>query len=83
MYELIIYFIIGAILDILATLDTQAVIDIKPIKSSAISFTITILWVFALSSIVLSSEKAFATLAYALGGAIGSYFTVQRKRSTS
>lgn len=79
--ELLLYFVVGALLDILATLDTQYVIDRKPLKSAIMSFTLTVIWVFILSSIILSPDKFWATISYALGGAIGSYFIVRRKRS--
>lgn len=79
--ELIVYFLVGALLDILGTLDTQFVISKSPIKSAITSFVITIVWVFILSSIIVSPDKVVATICYALGGAVGSYFTVKRRRS--
>lgn len=78
--EFITYFLVGVLLDVLGTIDTQCIIDKKPFKSAIISFMITMVWVFILSSIIVSSDKVIATISYALGGAVGSYFTVKRNR---
>ena len=79
--EFIVYFLVGALLDILGTIDTQCIIDKKPLKSAIISFVITMVWVFILSSIIVSPDKVIATICYALGGSVGAYFTVKRRRS--
>jgi hypothetical protein len=79
-YQVILYFSVGFIFDVLATLDTQCVIDVKPLRSGFLSFTITLLSVLVISSITLSGEITLLALSYALGSASGSYLTIKRKR---
>lgn len=78
---IILYFVIGFVLDVLGTLDVQCVIDKKPIRSAVLAFIITLIYIFVLSQIILSPDMIENALSYALGGAVGSYFTVKRRRS--
>ncbi len=74
--KLLIYFFVGFLIDVLGTLDTQAVIRQKPFISAVYSFVITLASVFVISRIVLSEEFLDLVLAYALGSAIGSALTI-------
>jgi len=79
-FQALLYFVIGLLQDVLGTLDTQAIIDIHPWKSAFISFIMTVLGVYVFAGIVLSDDMIGLTAAYALGGAVGSYYAVKRKR---
>ena len=74
------YFFLGLVIDVLATFDSQAVIDRKPLVSAACSFSLTMIHILVIANIVLSADALPLAFAYAFGGAVGSWWAVQRKR---
>jgi len=70
---------IGAIQDILGTLDVKAVQNDKALKSAIVSWINTILSWVAFYYIIQSPDYLVEILAYATGGAFGAYYIIKKK----
>lgn len=78
---LIIYFIIGAILDILSIVDFKAVQHFNALRSALVSFIASLLSWACFYYIITSPEVLSGIIAYSLGGAVGTYALLKSKRS--
>lgn len=76
--KLILYFIIGALLDILATIDVRAIQKGQAAKSSIVSFINTMISYLVFYYILRSPEYLFETFAFALGGSVGAYYIIKK-----
>lgn len=74
--RIIVLFLVGFVLDVLATLDMQAVNKNKPLKSGIYTFVLTVLNYGALANIIVNQNIWIEILVYGLGGAIGAYLTI-------
>ncbi len=77
--EYVVYFIAGFILDVLITRLTQAVVDGARTQAALISFAITMLGSLLFIHLVLAPDYFWNVLAYAIGGAAGTWLMVKRK----
>lgn len=75
----IVYFIIGAIQDILGTIDVKAVQNNQALRSAIVSWINTILSWVAFYYIIQSPEFMIEILAYATGGAVGAYYIIKHR----
>ena len=78
----IIYFIVGAMQDILGTIDVKAVQNNKAFRSSVVSWLNTVLsWIafYYIMSDPNIDEDIIVILAYATGGAVGAYYIIKHK----
>jgi len=75
-----IYFIIGATLDILGTIDVKAVQNGKAFRSASVSWINTIISYVSFYYIIQSPEYFLEILSFATGGAIGAYWIIKTKR---
>lgn len=72
--QILYYFLIGAILDILGTLDTQAVVKRKPILSGIVSFIGTVVGTLIIVDFAQNGDWWLTVSyigAYGIGGSIG------------
>ena len=74
-----IYFIIGAMLDILGTIDVKAVQNGQALKSSFVSFINTMLSYISFYYIITSPEYLTEITFFAFGGSIGAYYVIKKK----
>ena len=74
-------FIVGFVLDVFGTLDTQAVFKKQALRSFFYSLILTLIAYTIFADILLYSDNVwdmrFNVLIYALGGATGGYFTIK------
>ncbi len=77
MLELIIYFLVGCVLDIIITAYYQNIIKKHAFSSAFLSFTITLANLFVFSRIILGGGFWQQTIAFALGCALGTWLTVR------
>lgn len=74
----IIYFLIGALLDILSVIDLKAVQHNKAFKSAFVSFLSTMIGYYVYAEIIKAPEYVWELFAYALGGSVGAYLIIKR-----
>jgi uncharacterized protein YebE (UPF0316 family) len=74
--KLLLYFIIGAVLDILATIDVIAVQDRSALLSSTVSFVLTMVSYAVFWKIMESPDRWSQLIVYALGGSVGAYLVI-------
>ena len=77
--DLLLYFVAGFLLDMLATLDIQAVQKNQAYRSASVSFIGTVLSYWIFYSIIISPDFIEGLISYALGGAVGTILTMKRK----
>jgi hypothetical protein len=75
MLLLILYFVIGFIEDMLATIDIKAVQRNKAYTSAVITFTLTVTGLGVFYNIITTEDWA-GIVSYAMGGAMGVIFTM-------
>ena len=75
--KLVLYFMIGAVIDVLATIDIKAVQHGKAGRSAIVTFINTVISYTVFYYIVTSPEYMTEIIAFALGGAIGAYFIIR------
>lgn len=75
----IVYFIVGALLDILATLDVQAVARDKALRSASVSWLGTIIAYYIFYKIITGPDFFVGIIAYATGGFVGTIFIMRIK----
>lgn len=80
LWILIGYYCLGALLDVLATIDVIAVQKRKAAKSATVSFISTVVSYVAFYWIMNSPEYLTEIMFYALGGSIGAYFIIKRTK---
>lgn len=82
--RILVLFLIGFFLDMLATLDMIAVYQKEAMRSGVISFIITIFSLGVAVNICITKSnqlrKWIEIISYALGGAIGAYLTIRFNR---
>ena len=76
---LIFYFIIGAVLDILGTIDIKAVQNGKAMRSASVSFANTVISYVMFYYIIQSPQYLLEIISFALGGSIGAYYIIKKK----
>lgn len=72
--QILYYFLIGAILDILGTLDTMAVLKHKPVMSGIVSFIGTLIGTLIIVDFAQNEDLLMTILyvsAYGIGGSVG------------
>lgn len=74
-----IYFIIGALLDILGTIDIKAVQNGKALRSASVSFANTMISYIMFYYIIQSPQYLLEIIAFSLGGSVGAYFIIKKK----
>lgn len=75
----LLYFVIGALLDILGTIDIKAVQNGQALKSASVSFLNTMISYVMFYYIIQSPQYLLEITAFALGGSIGAYFIIKKK----
>jgi hypothetical protein len=73
-----IYFVSGALLDILATIDIKAVQNRKAFRSSFVTFLNTIISYILFYYIIQSPEYLLEIISFASGGAVGAYVIIKK-----
>ena len=73
------YFVIGALLDILGTIDVKAVQNGKAGRSAIVSFLNTMISYILFYYIIQSPEYLMEIFFFALGGSVGAYFIIKYK----
>lgn len=73
------YFIAGAILDILGTIDVKSVQNGWALKSSIVSFLNTMISYLLFYYIIQSPEYILEIISFALGGSIGAFMIIKKK----
>ena len=73
------YFVFGAILDILGTIDVKAVQTGQALKSSFVSFLNTMISYLLFYYIIQSPEYLLEITSFAIGGSIGAYIVIKNK----
>ena len=73
------YFIIGALLDILGTIDIKAVQNGRAFKSAFVSFVNTVISYVVFYYIIQSPQYLLEIFFFALGGSVGAYIIIKRK----
>ena len=68
---------IGAMLDILATIDVKAIQHGRALRSATVSFINTMISYLVFYHIITSPEYFMEIIAFSLGGAIGAYFIIR------
>lgn len=81
--RLVLYFMIGAVIDILATIDVKAVQHGKAGRSAVVTFINTVISYTVFYHIITSPEYMTEIIAFALGGAIGAYFIIRGYNETN
>lgn len=81
LWILIGYFLLGALLDVLATIDVIAVQKRDAAKSALVSFILTVVSYVAFYYIMNSPEYLMEILFYSLGGSTGAYIIIKRTKS--
>jgi len=74
--KLFLYFLVGLLLDILATVDIIAVQRQYALLSATMTLLLTVIGCLALAKIILSPDRIPELIAYGLGGGVGAYLTV-------
>ena len=77
---LLLYVIVGIVLDIIITRYTQAIMQKEAINSGLLSFIITIVNVFIYKYIILSTEFMQGAIAFAIGCGIGTILMVNKNK---
>lgn len=75
----VIYFLIGAALDILGTLDVKAVQNGKALRSATVSWINTIISYISFYYIIQSPEYLLEIVCFATGGSLGAYWVIKTK----
>lgn len=75
----LIYFGIGAVLDILGTIDVKAVQNGKALRSATMSWINTIISYISFYYIIQSPEYLLEIVSFATGGAVGAYWIIKTK----
>jgi len=78
----LLYFIVGVVGDILITLYYLAITDRRAAMAAFWSFIITMVQVFVLYKLVLSEEFILGLSAYAVGAAVGTYYTIKYNKQS-
>lgn len=78
--KLLLYFFIGALLDILATIDVRAIQEGKALKSSFVSFVNTMISYLVFYYIITSPEYVIEIISFAFGGSVGAYYIIRYYR---
>ena len=73
------YFLIGGLLDILATMDVIAVQQRKAFRSAFVSFITTVISYVVFYYIMNSPQFLAEILIYSLGGSVGAYYIIKSK----
>lgn len=73
------YFIVGALLDILGTIDIKAVQNGKALRSASVSFLNTMVSYTMFYYIIQSPQYLLEIIAFSLGGSIGAYYIIKNK----
>ena len=76
----LIYLLVGFFYDILITIYYQMIIEQKAVMAGVSSFIITVFQVFIIYWLILSPNMVGNSIAYAVGCAIGTAFTVYLKK---
>ena len=79
MLSILIYFCVGFLIDMLSTLDVQAVQNNQAYRSASISFIATVLNYLIFYNIIIGPDFLMGLLSYALGGSVGTVLTIRRE----
>lgn len=74
-----VYFVVGALLDILGTIDIKAVQNGKALRSASVSFLNTMLSYIMFYYIIQSPQYLLEITAFSLGGSVGAYYIIKNK----
>lgn len=74
-----IYFIIGALLDVLGTIDIKAVQNGKAMRSASVSFANTMISYIMFYYIIQSPQYLLEIISFSLGGSVGAYYVIKNK----
>lgn len=77
--KLIIYFVAGALLDILATIDIKAIEHHRALRSAFVSFLNTMISYTIFYFIIQSPEYLLEITSFALGGSIGAFVIIKKR----
>lgn len=75
---LVIYFLVGGLLDILSIIDLKAVQHNQAFKSASVTTISTIISYLIFYIIIQSPQAINEIIAYALGGGVGAYIIIKK-----
>lgn len=75
---LVVYFIVGLLLDVFSVIDLKAVQFKQAFRSAAISFISTMLSTYCYYYLIREPNAIMEIVSYALGGSIGTYYLLTK-----